>query len=228
MTDRIRVVLEVAPKRSFATAIDWPGWSRAGKTPEAALAALVAAGQRYAAVARRAGAELTPPSDTDALEVVERLEGGSGTEFGVPGVPASAEGAPVDAADLERLTALLRAAWDAFDDAARAAVGVTLRLGPRGGGRSLEKVVAHVRDAEAAYLGQLGSRPPDGATDPADGLTRIRAAFLEALRARVAGEPLPNPRRTKNPWSPRYAVRRSAWHALDHAWELEDRSTPAT
>ncbi|HEX2884125.1 MAG TPA: hypothetical protein VHQ42_06075 [Candidatus Limnocylindria bacterium] len=228
MTDRIRVALEVAPKRSFATAIDWPGWSRAGKTPEAALQTLLAYGIRYAPVAERAGQRLEVPGSVDVIDIIERLEGGSGTEFGVPGVPASAEGAPVDAADLGRLTALLRAAWETFDNAAAAAVGVTLRLGPRGGGRSLDKVIGHVRDAEVAYLGQLGARPPDGAADPADGMDRIRAAFLEALRARVAGEALPNPRRTKNPWSPRYAVRRSAWHALDHAWELEDRSTPAT
>ena len=24
-------------------------------------------------------------------------------------------------------------------------------------------------------------------------------------------------------WTPRYFVRRAAWHVLDHAWELEDR-----
>jgi hypothetical protein len=27
-------------------------------------------------------------------------------------------------------------------------------------------------------------------------------------------------------WPPRYAARRIAWHALDHAWEIEDRSEP--
>jgi hypothetical protein len=25
-------------------------------------------------------------------------------------------------------------------------------------------------------------------------------------------------------WPPRYAARRIAWHALDHAWEIEDKS----
>jgi hypothetical protein len=25
-------------------------------------------------------------------------------------------------------------------------------------------------------------------------------------------------------WTQRYAARRIAWHALDHAWEMEDRS----
>jgi hypothetical protein len=27
-----------------------------------------------------------------------------------------------------------------------------------------------------------------------------------------------------NGWLPRYAARRIAWHVLDHAWEIEDRS----
>jgi hypothetical protein len=27
-------------------------------------------------------------------------------------------------------------------------------------------------------------------------------------------------------WTPRYFVRRTAWHALDHAWEIEDRLQP--
>ncbi|HKA98202.1 MAG TPA: hypothetical protein VKD66_18215 [Streptosporangiaceae bacterium] len=27
-------------------------------------------------------------------------------------------------------------------------------------------------------------------------------------------------------WPARYAARRIAWHALDHAWEMEDRSEP--
>ena len=39
------------------------------------------------------------------------------------------------------------------------------------------------------------------------------------------GKPLPDPRTTKRPWSPRYAVRRAAWHVLDHAWEIEDRAS---
>ena len=28
---------------------------------------------------------------------------------------------------------------------------------------------------------------------------------------------------TERGWPPRYAARRIAWHALDHAWEIEDR-----
>jgi hypothetical protein len=221
----IRIAIEEAPRRSFASALDWPGWSRSAKTPDGALDALVAAGPRYAAVARRAGLSFDPPAGTGALEVVERLPGGGGTEFGVPSVAARAEDAAPDADELDRFTAILRAAWETFDTVAAAAVGVELATGPRGGGRTLEKIVEHVRDAEVAYLGQLGSRPPAAmGEDPDHALTHVHEAFLATLGARVRGEPLPNPRRTRTPWTPRYAVRRTAWHALDHAWEIEDRA----
>jgi hypothetical protein len=55
-------------------------------------------------------------------------------------------------------------------------------------------------------------------------MATTRQAFLDTLEARVTGRQIENPRRTKNPWSPRYAVRRAIWHVLDHAWEIEDRS----
>jgi len=31
---------------------------------------------------------------------------------------------------------------------------------------------------------------------------------------------------TEGGWSTRYAARRIAWHALDHAWEMQDRAEP--
>jgi hypothetical protein len=57
-------------------------------------------------------------------------------------------------------------------------------------------------------------------------MATVRATALDALAARVQGKPVADPRETKRPWSPRYFARRSAWHVLDHAWEIEDRSTP--
>jgi hypothetical protein len=221
-----RVVLEVAPKKSFASALDWPGWSRGAKTPDEALEALVAYAPRYAAVAKRAKIRFRPPADTDDLEVVERLEGSGGTEFGVPGTPAGAEDDPLRPADTDRLVSLLKAAWATFDASAKAAVGVELTKGPRGGGRDLDKIVGHVREAEVAYLGQLGSRSPEASAEaPERPMAGLRRTFVAALRAVAAGEPVADPRNTKRPWSPRYAVRRSAWHALDHAWEIEDRAS---
>ncbi len=214
-----RVAIEEGTKRSFASSLEWPGWSRSGRTPEDAIESLVAYAARYARVAKRAGEAFERPSSADDVEVVERLPGGGGTDFGVPGTAAAAEEAPVDDATLRRLSALLRAAWDELDAVADGARGVELRKGPRGGGRDLRKILGHVREAEAAYVGQLGARPP-----ASDDMAPIRQAFLDTLEARVTGRQIENPRRTKSLWSPRYAVRRAIWHVLDHAWEIEDRS----
>ena len=215
----VRVVLEVAARRSFASALDWPGWSRSGRSPGEALEQLVGYGTRYARIAKSAKVELTAPTTTRDLEVVERLRGGSGTEFGVPSTSADAESAVFTASDLDRLIRLLKAGWRAFDRAAGAAEGPQLRLGPRGGGRQAPAMVEHVREAEAAYLHQLGRK-----TDPSSSMDDLRRAFVEALRLRATDVPLPEPNKVRSPWQPAYAIRRSAWHAVDHAWEIEDRS----
>jgi hypothetical protein len=46
-----------------------------------------------------------------------------------------------------------------------------------------------------------------------------RELIVAALRGASDGSPL----RPKG-WPPRYAAARIAWHALDHAWEIQDRS----
>ena len=95
-------------------------------------------------------------------------------------------------------------------------------LGRPFGRRDLGEIVGHVAEAESAYLGQLGARPPKGASHGAQ-----RTAMLGALDDAGAGRPFANPRNTKKPWSPRYTIRRAAWHVLDHAWEIEDRARAA-
>ncbi len=220
----LAVYLEISAKRTFAGAIEWPGWCRRGRGEEEALAALLAYAPRYARVVAAAG--MTAPKVAD-IDVVERLKGGSGTDFGVPSVALAADGRPLETAELDRQSRLLTASWQAFDVAWREAdeAGVELRKGPRGGGRDLPKMLGHLLEAEEAYLGQLGSRGPrlPGAA-PADRMAVVRDTALVALAARARGEPIGDPRNTLHPWLPRYFVRRSAWHALDHAWEIEDRS----
>ncbi|MEO8245586.1 MAG: DinB family protein [Chloroflexota bacterium] len=227
MPPPIAVQIERGAKRVFATAIAWPGWSRSGKTEEAALDALLASAVRYAAVATRAGARFDSPAAVRDLDVRETASGAGGTDFGVPSVAPAADAEPVAGADLERLDALLTAAWATFDAAAAAHRGADLRKGPRGGGRPLTKIIGHVLEAEEAYLHQLGSKRPKLAKDAsvATRLTAVREASRIALVARAGDEPLPDPNKVRKPWSPRYFVRRSAWHALDHAWEIEDRAT---
>jgi hypothetical protein len=209
------VYLEVGKKRTFAGALDWPGWCRRARDEGSALEALVAYGPRYERALRGTRLGFAAPDDASALAVTERLEGDATTEFGAPGAAPSADDRPVDDAELRRLQAVLRACWRALDRAA-SAEGRELRKGPRGGGRELDAIVEHVRDAEAAYLGRLGWKP--GAAD-------VRADVLDAITAGVRdGVPDRGPRGGAR-WTVRYFVRRAAWHALDHAWEIEDRVT---
>jgi hypothetical protein len=220
------VYLEIGAKRVFAAGLDWPGWCRSGRDEGSALEALVAFGPRYrAALGKRAAGFLLPPSVSD-LDVVERLKGNATTDFGAPAIAPSRDDRPVTDRELDRLNRLLRACWAAFDRTAKAAGSAVLAKGPRGGGRDLGAIVAHVLDAERAYLSRLGGThraSPDA--DVRSETTAVRRAFVRALKARAHGELEPAPRRRSPLWLPRYAVRRSAWHALDHAWEIEDRAS---
>jgi len=219
------VYLEVGPKRTFASAVDWPGWSRGGRDEAAAIGNLVGHGPRYVAALDGLAIGLRLPRSVADVEVVERLTGGSGTDFGVPSRPATGDERAVDDPEAGRLADILRACWDAFDAAASAAIGVELAKGPRGGGRGLDRIVGHVWEADVAYQQSLGHPyRPTGGVAPAADMRRLRDSALSALSSRIAGEPLPPSRRTSEPWSPRSYVRRAAWHALDHAWEIEDRA----
>lgn len=220
----IQVYVEVGLRRTFACALDWPGWCRSGKTADAALGALADYGVRYAAVAERAGVSFTaaPAEDVaDHLEVVEQLKGSAGTDFGVPERTAEADARRLTTAKAEEQAALVRASWDVFADVV-AGAPPELRKGPRGGGRDRDKIVEHVVQAEAAYARKIGIRrkPPD-VTDRAV-VTELRDAILDVLSRASSGEPI-----GEKGWRPRYAARRIAWHVLDHAWEIEDRSEPA-
>jgi hypothetical protein len=223
MDDSVEVYLEIGAKKTFAGALDWPGWCRSGKTEADALQALVAYGPRYRALLGRTTPAFRVPDDVSQLWVVERLTGGTGPDFGVPGEAPAADRRAVDGRELERFRRLLTRSWSAFDAAAAAAVGVELRKGPRGGGRDLDKIVGHVREADEAYLQQLGSKIPK-AVDSAT----LRRTILGALSARARGETPADPNKVKKRWSPRYHVRRATWHVLDHAWEIEDRARPDT
>ena len=200
MANPTRVYLEVRAKRVFAGAADWPGWCRAGKDESLALGALVAYAPRYGRVVKLAKIDL--PKDATKFDVVERLRGNATTDFGAPGVPAKAESKPITKAQLYRLIDLLEACWKYLDQV-RAKAPNELRKGPRGGGRDRDKMYQHVLDAELEYGKRIGVqlKSPD------------RRALLEGLR-----NPAPNPK-----WPVAYVIRRTAWHALDHAWEIEDR-----
>lgn len=220
MTKSIAITIERTPKRTFASAVDWPGWSRSAKTEELAVEALAAYAARYARIADGAHREFPESATAADFEIVERTAGSAGTEFGVPSHPSEHDARPTDADEAARLAGLVAAAWELFDRIA-AAAPEALRKGPRGGGRDTSKVVGHVMEADRAYANQIGIKVADFEPNDRPAVVAMREAVLAALRDARSGEPLAGKR-----WPARYAAHRIAWHALDHAWEIEDRSAP--
>lgn len=213
-----RVALEVAKGRTFASAVDWPGWCRSGKDPAAALAALAGYAPRYAALARSARVRFSPAYG-DELGVVDEVPGDGTTTFGAPGSYAATDRQSLTAAEADRQVRLLRAAWRELDRLAVEAPEA-LRKGPRGGGRDRDAVIDHVIEAERSYARKVGVRHPPFRGDVA-ALGAFRDELGGALRAARDARPL-----VTGGWLPRYFLRRAAWHAVDHVWEIEDRSAP--
>jgi hypothetical protein len=215
------VCVERGAKKVFASALEWPGWSRSGKTEEAALEALAEYLPRYAAVADRARVEL-PKTAADSFDVVERVDGDAGTDFGVPSIAARADFEPVSADEAARIAALVTGAWTDFDEIVVVTPAV-LRKGPRGGGRDRDKMVGHVLEAESAYARKIGIKLPPPAIDDIEAIEALREAIATELALPSDGSPP-----VERGWPHRYAARRIAWHVLDHAWEMQDRTEPGS
>jgi hypothetical protein len=218
----VRTVVErgTRGKRAVAFSLDWPGWSRGAKTPELALETLEAYRARYRPVAGLAGMTAAF-DDAGALEVVEDRVGTGSTDFwGISFSPSSAEQLePMDDATLERGITLLQAAW-AFFDGVAARVSPEMRRGVRGGGRDRDQIIRHtIRVESEDFAKRVGLRVPEGGALTPDGLRDYRAAYLAAMRAYNAGEVA----RRMRTWTLPFLIRHSAFHTLDHAWEMEDK-----
>src|SRR6266508_470439 len=223
-SSKIDVYLEIGKKRTFAGAIDWPGWCRSGSDEESALQALFDYGPRYARVLRSSQLGFQVPSKLSDFVIVERLKGDTTTDFGAPAVAPASDKKRVNDNELQRFQKLLKACWRTFDAAIKTAQGKALRTGPRGGGRDVEGIIHHVLGADAGYLTRIGGKL-EQSNDEELGkqLIQARQVILKALESAArGGTPARGPRGGVR-WTPRYFVRRTAWHVLDHAWELEDR-----
>ena len=220
----VRTVIERGPKgkRSVAFGIDWPGWSRGAKSAELAVETLESYRERYRPVAGLAG--MAGEFDaTGPLDIVEDKVGTGSTDFwGISFSPSATEREPMDETELERKIVLLRACW-AFFDGVAARVSPEMRRGPRGGGRDRNQIIRHtIRTESEDFAKKVGVRIPEEAALTPDGLRQHREAYLAAMRAYNAGKV-----KRMRSWTLPFLVRHSAYHTLDHAWEMEDKDLSA-
>ena len=211
-----RLGIETGARKTFAWAPDWPGWCRWAKDEAVVMATMERYAARYQPVAQLAGHDFDPGAP---LEVVERVPGNSSTDWGIPVVITGMDRLPTTAAEAERLAGLLAAVWRRFDVVA-AGAPAELRKGPRGGGRDTARVVEHVVACDHGYARNIGLKLSAPAATDRDAVAEMRTHVLSLLGQPSDGAPL------ARKWNARYALRYIAWHALDHAWEIEDRSNP--
>jgi hypothetical protein len=218
MTDTLRVMLEIGTKdkRVVAVAPDWPGLERGAKTEEAAVTRLQAYLPRYAPVANLAGMGAQFAS-IGTVEMVERYRGTGSTDFwGISFAFSNIDRQVVSNAELERELTLLQACWAFFDDV-RSRVSAELQKGPRGGGRDRDRIVKHTLDVEQDWAAMLGVHIPEGVPPTNEVLSAYRADYCSAIRAfHTEGK-------SARTWPLRYLIRHTAYHTLDHAWEMQDK-----
>jgi len=225
----MRVVLERGPKgrKHAAFAVDWPGWSRGAKTAEGAVETLAAYRDRYRPIAVRAGLERAF-DDGGPVEVVEDRIGPGSTDFwGISFAPSSLEPDPMDASELERKIELLQSCWAYFDEVA-AGVSAEMRKGPRGGGRDRDTIIRHtVRVESEDFAKKVGLKIPErGALEPG-ALQPYRSDYVDAMRAYQRAYQRGEVTRPMRSWTLAFLVRHSAFHTMDHAWEMEDKDLTA-
>jgi hypothetical protein len=222
MSDAIRVMIERGKKKTVASAFDWPGWDRSAKSEDEALAVLDRYRPRFARVAELAGLSDEFGSAAE-LKVVERVDGTGMTDFyGVSAKPARSEQQQMSHDECERKISLLRASWTYFENVA-ALVSAELRKGPRGGGRDRDQIVRHVNVAEIQeFARKVGVTTAPAVWHNPDELRAHRDAFCSAIRAHNARGA------AARSWTLQFVIRRSAYHMLDHAWEMEDRDLSGT
>jgi hypothetical protein len=218
MAHQLRVTLEIGPKgkKVVAVAPDWPGLERAAKTEEAALERLQSYLPRYAQVTKLAGID-GEFATLATVDIVEHYPGTGSTDFwGVSFAFSSIDRQDLSSTELERGLTLMQACRAFFDDV-RLRVSAELQKGPRGGGRDRDRIVRHTLGAEQDMAAKLGLHTPNGALLTDEGLRAHREAYCDTIRAFHSEGKL------ARTWPLRYLIRHTAYHTLDHAWEMEDK-----
>ncbi|HLG61553.1 MAG TPA: hypothetical protein VKY19_06450 [Ktedonosporobacter sp.] len=222
MADQLKVTLEIGPKgkKVVAVAPDWPGLERGAKTGEAAIERLRSYFPRYARVAKLAGMDGEFAAIT-TVDVVEHYPGTGSTDFwGISFAFSSIDRQGMSSEELERELTLMQACWAFFDDV-RLRVSAQMQKGLRGGGRDRDHIVRHTLRAEQEWAEKVGVPAPPEALLIDEGLQTHRDAYCNAIRAFHAEGKM------ARTWPLRYLIRHSAFHTLDHAWEMEDKDLTA-
>ena len=225
MANHLRVMLETGPKgkRMVAVAPDWPGLERGAKTEQAAIDRLRSYLPRYEPVAKLAGMQAAFATIT-AADVAEHYTGVGGTDFwGISFAFSSIDHQVMSGEALERELTLMRACW-AFFDAVRSRVSAELQKGPRGGGRDRDRIVGHIFANEQDWAKGLGVLTPDDAMLTGEGMNAHRDAYCDGIRDYHSQGKRPG---KMGKWPLRYMIRHTAFHTLDHAWEMEDKDLTA-
>lgn len=221
MAKHMRVTLEIGPKgkKVVAVAPDWPGLERGAKTREEAIEKLHSYILRYSQVAKLA--EMDAEFDNiKNVKVVEQYPGTGSTDFwGISFAFSSIDKQGLSDDELERELMLMQACW-AFFDKVRKRVSAEMQKGPRGGGRDRDHIVRHTFAAEQDWAKMIGVLTPDGAMLTGKGLKAHRDAYCHAIQdyhsqGKLAGK--------MAKWPLRFLIRHTAFHTLDHAWEMEDK-----
>jgi hypothetical protein len=148
---------------------------------------------------------------------------GSVDFWGISFSPSGLEHEPMDHAEIDRKIALLRACWEYFD-AVAARVSAEMRRGPRGGGRNRDEIIRHtIRVESEDFAARVGLRIPEGGALTPESLREYREAYVAAMRAYNSGEG-----KRMRSWNLPFLIRHSAFHAMDHAWEMEDKDLTAS
>ena len=218
----LRVVLECGPKEKkfVAVARDWPGLERGAKTPDEAAARVFEYVPRYMEVAKLAKRE-AELAGINKVKVLERYPGTGSTDFwGISFAFSTFDQRAMSSDELERELSLMRACWTYFDQV-RSRVSAEMRKGPRGGGRDRDRIVRHTLGAELDFAKKLGLPMPDEViTDPKE-LKKYRDAYCAAIRKHYAEGSM------ARSWPLRYLIRHTAFHVMDHTWEMEDKDLSA-
>jgi hypothetical protein len=222
MADAIRVTLEIGPKgkQVVAVAPDWPGLARGAKTGEAAIERLLSYLPRYLKVAKLAEMDAEFAAIT-TVDVIERYPGVGSTDFwGISFAFSSIDRQAMSSEELERELTLMQACW-AFFDGVRSRVSAEMQKGPRGGGRDRDQIVRHTLGTEQDWAKKIGVLTPQDAMLTDEGLKSHRDAYCTAIRA------FHSQGKMARTWPLRFLIRHTAFHTMDHAWEMEDKDLTA-